>query len=176
MINKIEKLLDLCIQIAEKHLDKMDGAPVQPKLPLVADDVHTAAPSTVLAEEPKKTRKPRAAKTEQQAVVEKLEAEVAVEDQTRAAEGLEDQLGMDAPKEMTEEESKAKMEEESKAKMEEVTKQFVSLCKNDTPEDGKTRAIKLMRETFKVQKLGELTHAQRLEWIQHMEKGILEHK
>ena len=84
------------------------------------------------------------------------------------SEGLEDQLGMEEKVEMT--------EEESKTKMEEVTKQFVSLCKNDTPEDGKTRAIRLMRETFKVQKLGELTHEQRLAWIKEMEKGILEHK
>ena len=143
MINKIEKLLDLCIAIAEKQLNPV----------MVGTAAEAPKPAeTPVAEEPKKTRKPRAVKTE------------------APAGPIEDQLGMgaDAPKEMT--------EEESKTKMEEVTKQFVSLCKNDTPEDGKTRAIALMRGTFKVQKLGELTHPQRIKWIAEMEKGILEHK
>jgi hypothetical protein len=86
-------------------------------------------------------------------------------------EGLEDQLGMGtgAPEELT--------EAESKSKMEEVTKQYVSLCKNDTPEDGKTRAIALMKgPRFGVAKLGDLSHQQRLQWIKHMEAGIVAHK
>lgn len=149
MINKIEKLLDLCIEIAERKLNEPTNRLPPPFGPV--DGVIAPAAAAVPAEEPKKTRKPRAVKTE------------------APADPIEGQLsGIDATKEMT--------EEESKSKMEEVTKQFVSLCKNDTPEDGKTRAIKLMREVFKVQKLGELTHPQRIKWIAEMEKGILEHK
>ena len=180
MINKIEKLLDLCIKIAEVHLDgELKKTHPMPPFPAEIPEgqrtpveaIQSAAEKAVAEEPAKKTRKPRAPKpqpeTEEQAIAD------AAADQAKFAgdgsEGLEDQLGIEGAKpEMT--------EEESKAKMEEVTKQFVSLCKNDTPEDGKTRAIRLMRETFKVAKLGELTHAQRLEWIKAMEKGILEHK
>ena len=165
MMNKIEKLLDLCIEIAERKIIEMKNVPSA--LAPGAVPMSTEAPKPApMVEEPKKARKPRAPKTATEDS--QLEGANAAAD---AEIALEDQLGMG-------EESKTPemTEEESKAKMEEVTKQFVSLCKNDKPEDGKTVAIRLMRETFKVQKLGELTHEQRLEWIEEMEKGILEHK
>ena len=110
----------------------------------------------------RKLRKTRVAKETPPATVEKA-AEVAVEDQL----GLGEAPAPAAPavaKELT--------EKESVAKMEEVTKRFVMIHKNDKPEDGKTRAIKMMQTDprFKVGKLGDLTHAQRLLWIAEMEK------
>lgn len=161
MMNKIEKLLDLCIAIAEAHLEAKEKE-THPMLPFPAastEPIKGEERNEAIEAPVKKTRKPRTPKEE-------------APTETPAADPLEDQLSgvieeTKAP-EMT--------EEQSAAKMEEVTKQFVSLCKNDKPEDGKTRAIRLMRETFKVAKLGELTHKQRIEWIAEMEKGILEHK
>ena len=165
MMNKIEKLLDLCIAIAEKHLNAPTNQPTLPSGPIDVV-IMPAGPVAQPVEEPKKPRKPRAPKTaveDSQLAGAKAAADAEI--------ALEDQLGMGA-----DEPKKELTEEGSKIKMEEVTKQFVSLCKNDKPEDGKTVAIRLMKETFKVQKLGELTHEQRLSWIKEMEKGILNHK
>ena len=89
-----------------------------------------------------------------------------------AAPAVEDQLGLGEAPAAPVEVKKELTEKESTVKMEEVTKRFVTLHKNDKPEDGKTRAIKMMQTDprFKVGKLGDLTHAQRLLWIAEMEK------
>ena len=86
------------------------------------------------------------------------------------APAVNDGLGLDEPakKELT--------EKEAIARVDEVTRQYVALCKNDKPEDGRAKAIALMQTTFKVAKLGELDQAGRLAWIAAMEKGIAEHK
>ena len=87
-----------------------------------------------------------------------------------AAPAVNDGLGLDeAPK-------KELTEKEAIARVDEVTRQYVALCKNDKPEDGRVKAIALMQTTFKVAKLGELDQAGRLAWIAAMEKGIAEHK
>jgi len=180
MMNKIEKLLDLCIKIAEGHLEA-ELKKTHPMLPFPAGpQTHLERAEEAAAIKPagpeaqsvdgKKTRKPRAPKVETIA----CNPEAAMREELAADTSVEDQLG-----DLGDENPKQKelTEEESKARMEEVTKQFVSLCKNDTPEDGKTRAIALMRgPKFGVAKLGELTHAQRIQWIAEMEKGIQEHK
>lgn len=165
MMNKIEKLLDLCIAVAEKYLEAKPGG--QMPLPIGEQARSTEAPKpaeTPVVEEPKKARKPRTPKEEPAAAAAPV----------GPSEGLEDQLGLGGEEPKKEKEM---TEEESKARMEEVTKQYVSLCKNDQPEDGKTRAIALMKgPRFNAQKLGDLTHAQRLQWIEHMEAGIVAHK
>lgn len=154
MLTKLERLLDLLIVIAERY-----SIEAKAQTSYEADDA-----ARVKLQE-KKVRKAKAAPAE--------------EAPAPAATPAEDQLGLGAiapvepppvPKELT--------EKESFARMEEVTKQFVTLCKNDKPEDGKTRAIKMMQTDarFKVGKLGDLTHAQRLLWIAEMEKGVAEHK
>jgi len=86
---------------------------------------------------------------------------------------VEDQLGLGG--EEPKPEAPKLTPKESEARMDEVTRQYVRLYKTDTP-DGKTRAMDLMKNTFKVETLKNLTHEQRLEWIAAMEKGVLEHK
>ena len=138
------------------HYEKKDN----PMLPFREQDA-VGAQATATEDALKKQRKPRTPKTVE------VPATATVEKKDDGL-GLDDTTAIPQKKELT--------EKESQARMEEVTKQFVSLCKNDKPEDGKTRAIKLMQTVFKVGKLGDLTHDMRLKWIAEMEKGIAEHK
>lgn len=66
-------------------------------------------------------------------------------------------------------------EEESAKKINEATLEYVRLAKNDTP-DGKTVLMGILTNEFKVGKLGDLTHPQRVQWIERVTKMTAEHK
>ena len=112
------------------------------------------------AEEPKKTRKAKTEKPVEEPKAPPSTPETSIEDQL----GLND--GGKKP---------AMTPKESEARMDEVTRQYIRLAKSDTP-DGKTIAIGMMKNDFKVENLKDLSHEKRLEWIAAMEKLILEHK
>lgn len=152
MIEKLNRLLDLLIVLAEKQLDVKPGA--------VAESEAAKAERKL-----KKTKRAEAPAPAAEATA------------PAAASELEDQLGLgvsDTGAAAASAKAPEMTEAESAAKIDPITKQFVILCKNDKPEDGKTRAIKMLNTDprFSVKKLGDLTHPQRLLWIAEMEKGI----
>lgn len=160
-MNELMKLVVALTELTKATTElvhKKLGETHQPTLPFTeAQPATEAAPA---AEAPKKERKPRAPK------------EVPAEGNTGA--NIEDQLGLEAAAPKVEAKKKL-TPEESMARVDEVTRQYVRLYKADTP-DGKTRAISLMKDTFKVEALRALSLEQQAAWIAEMEKGILEHK
>jgi len=149
MIEKLNRLLDLLIVIAENHAHPLQGA--------------DPTKETEMEKAERKVRKTRTPKVEVATV-----ATAAVE----AAEKIEDQLGL-GPDPKTEE-PKAMTEKESAEQLEPKTKAFITATKNEKPEDGKTRAIRMLNTDprFMAGKLADLTHAQRVLWIAEMEKGL----
>lgn len=150
MTELIKALTDLA-RAATAYLERG----THPMLPLPA--------ATTGAEEPKKTRKAKTEKSAEPPAAEKP-----------AEPSIEDQLGLGGQEEKKEEKP-AMTPKESEARMDEVTRQYIRLTKTDTP-DGKTIAIGMMKNDFKVGNLKDLSHEKRLEWIAAMEKLILEHK
>jgi hypothetical protein len=157
MIEKLEKLLDLLIEAMEMYLGR------GPKMG-----------ETEIEKAERKVKKTR---------VPKAEAPKPVENQgtgDNADQPIEDQLGL-GPDPVAPEKVEAKKElteKESAEQLEPKTKQFITITKNDKPEEGKTRAIRMLNTDprFMVGKLADLTHAQRVLWIAEMEKGIEAHK
>lgn len=167
-MNEIIKLVVTLTRLAEEALEYLERLnhperAVQLHLPMAAvpgpvasdgpqSEVETMTPNPVEqpVEEPKKTRKPRAAK-----------AATPPPPPPPAEEA--------APAELT--------EEQSSARMMEITKEWVILAKNDTPKDGKTQAMEMLNgPAFNAAKLGDLTHADRLRWIALMEEWIAARK
>lgn len=182
-VNKLVVALTTLAEEATTYLRRENGKEYQPGLPLVPpaasdgpeSEVETMTANPAPAPAPKKARKakaPAAAPAPAPAPVNPETEEQAIAD--AAAEYSDAKAAEAAIK--TEEEQKA-AEAKSFERMMEVTKQWVLLAQKDTPKDGKTQAMAWLRsEEFGVEKLGELSHEQRVKWIAKVEKAIQEHK
>lgn len=171
-MNELIKLAIALTKLANEtteYVRRLNGAPFQPALPMaptaaageekkepVAADgpqseTETMTPNPAPAEEPKK-RKPRAPK-------------VAAEDNPTMNQQAKEPPA--APAALT--------EEESLTKLGTVAKAFVTIYQDATPngnEIGKTA----LAERYKKAKMGDLTHAERIDFIAFLEGKIAEKK
>jgi len=158
MIGKLEKLVDLAVVVLEMYAVKLKNE-MEKKGELGINPPGAPEPEAPA----KRTRKPRAPKAETTAA--EPSASPAPADPFDVG-GAESAPAAEPKKELT--------EEESALKVPEVTLAYIKLTKDDKPEDGKTKAMKMLQTDprFKVGSLKHLTHPQRLLWVAEMEKGI----
>ena len=130
-----------------------------------------ATAAAALADPVKKERKARAPKAEVPATVE-------VEAVPAAAAVSADLLGLNAapvPTPPAAPAEKEMTEKESSDQIFKITEKFLVLTAKDNP-SGQSILVERMQNHYKVGKLQDLVHAQRVEWIKWVGKMIVEHK
>lgn len=181
-MDKIGKLIEALIGLAEEvttYYKRMNGAPIEQKLPLGGD----AAPAPKTRTKKVKDE-PQHQEPEQNAQAQMKAAEAALRngpagDAAQQSSGM-DMLGLggsaqpqaqqpplSAPK-------KEYTEKESAEVIFKITEKYMVLTQKEPA--GKQLLIERMQNHYKVGKLQDLVHAQRVEWIEWVEKLIAEHK
>jgi len=177
-LNKLNKLIDALTDLAVEattYLRVKNGAPVQPALAPAAEE---PAPKRSRA-----ARKAADAPAAQPPAEQPAAAPAAAPAPAAANTGM-DMLGLTgaapapaapAPAATPAPAKREYTEAESSKVLFEVTEKYLLLTKNDTP-PGKVALMDRMQNHYKVGKLQDLVHAQRVEWIEWLGGLIAAHR
>jgi hypothetical protein len=175
IMEKLTKLIDVLIDLAVEattYLKEQNGSPIQPAL---GEPAPKRTRTSRKAADPQPAAQPPAGQPQQPAaptVPPQPAGSVDMLGLTGAAPAQQQPAPAAAPAAAP---AKVYTEAESSKVLFEVTEKFLLLTKNDTP-PGKVALMDRMQNHYKVGKLQDLVHAQRVEWIEWLGGLIAAHK